>query len=177
MGEHAEGIGVALEVDEVGPLGTVEQGAQALTGALAEKGADGLLARVPEGRIAQVVGEAGGGHDVAQVVEMLRASGAVALAEGTGNAVGQRLAHARHFHGVRQAVVHEDAARQGENLCLVLQTAERRREHKAVVVASEVGAQSALARVVIVFQPETLVVDKVFPAHQSFHGSRLLQPM
>ncbi len=64
-----------------------------------------------------------------------------------------------------QAVVHEDASRQRKHLSLVLQAPERRREHKAVVVAPEVGAGEVFLGVVIVLEPETFVVDKLVPLH------------
>ena len=58
-----------------------------------------------------------------------------------GDAVGHRLADARHLQGVGQTVVHEDAARKREDLGLVLEAPERRRKDKTVVVAPEIGAR------------------------------------
>ena len=51
--------------------------------------------------------------------------------------VTERHAHTGHLQRVCEPVVHEDAARQGEYLCLVLQSAERSRENQTVVVAFE----------------------------------------
>ena len=63
-----------------------------------------------------------------------------------------------------QTVVHEDAARQGEYLRLVLHTAERGREDETVVVALEFGAVVAV-QTVIVFLAEPLIGDELKPVH------------
>ena len=54
--------------------------------------------------------------------------------------VAERHAHGGHFERVGEAVVHEDAARQGEHLRLVLQAAEGCREDETVVIALELRA-------------------------------------
>ena len=66
---------------------------------------------------------------------------------------------------MRQSVVYEYRTRQRKNLSLVLQAPERRREHKPVVVSPEIGTRRILFRVMVVFQPEPLVVDKLCPVH------------
>ena len=71
MSEQTECIGVALEARKVEPLRFGETASQTQAGTFAEKGADGFLARVAEGRIAQIVRQTRCGHYIAQMVEML----------------------------------------------------------------------------------------------------------
>ena len=164
MRQQAEGVGVALEVGYVGPeLGAypvLEHGA----GALGEERLYGLLARVSERRVAHVVGQARRAHYRSnlrkQRVGQLRA----AFHHGVGHVVAQRQPHAGHLEAVRQAVVHEDAARQGEDLRLVLQAAEGCGEDKAVVVALEFRAVLGMVPMVF-FQAEPLGGEKGMPVH------------
>ena len=155
VGESAQGVGVALEVGEVGPLALGETVAQVSAFAFGEERGDRLLAAVTEGGIAQIVGQAGGRDDVSEVVELVDpvASGIARGAQFGGDGVGHRLAHRADLERVGQAVVDEDGAREREHLRLVLKAAEGRREHQSVVVAAEVGALAALAVAVDVLQP------------------------
>ena len=88
-----------------------------------------------EGRIAQVVCQAGGGNDGANLGHIRRSQLRMAADQQACHIVAQRTAHARHLQAVRQPVVHKDAARQGKHLRLVLQAAEGGGEDQAVVVA------------------------------------------
>ena len=76
---------------------------------------------MPERRIAEIVGEACSGNNVADMVYLvcprfLR----IAEAQRSGNLISHRLPYACHFQRMRQPVVHEYAAWQGEYLGLVL---------------------------------------------------------
>ena len=166
VGEHAQGVGVTLEVGQVGPLAVGEPVAEVASGTFAEEGADGAFAAVAEWGIAEVVGEACGGHDVAEVVEVLdgHTLGEVPFAQGHGDIVGHRLAHAGNFHAVREPVVDEYAARQGEDLGLVLQPAERCRKYQTVVVAFELRAVVVPLNVSL-FLTEPFVGYELFPVH------------
>ena len=64
MREQSEGIGIAVEVGDVGPEVLADLMLKMATLALGEEGLDGLLARVAEGRIAHVVSQTGRGHDL-----------------------------------------------------------------------------------------------------------------
>ena len=78
VGEQAEGVGIAVEMDDVVPLRRRETIAglgvtirlQPPTVALAEISGNGTLAGMPERRIAEVVGEAGRADDATHFVEM-----------------------------------------------------------------------------------------------------------
>ena len=141
--QPSEAVGVAFEVGEVGPLRRSEQRLQFLSGTFGEIGGNGFFAAVPERRVAQVVSQTGCSHYRVDVVEFVhpRLIG-IFFAQLQGNFACQRTAHARHFEAVSQTVVHKYASRQGKHLRLVLQSAERRRKHQAVVVALEVAAYS-----------------------------------
>ena len=112
------------------------------------------------------MGETGGGDDVADMVKQPdpRLVG-IFVAQRRRDDVGHRFADTGHFDRMGQSVVDEDAARQRKDLCLVLQAAKGRREDQTVVVAAEVGAGRAFLRVVIVFEPEALIVDEFLPFH------------
>ena len=69
MREQTEGIGVTVEVSDVVPGGFGEELAVWLSRALGEEGANGLFARVTEGRIAHIVRQTGGRHDGADTFE------------------------------------------------------------------------------------------------------------
>ena len=69
MRQQTERIGVALEMNQVGPFAVGEEGTELQPRSLAEEGGDGLFARMAERRIAQIVAQARRGHDVAYVVE------------------------------------------------------------------------------------------------------------
>ena len=62
--------------------------------------------------------------------------------------------------------MHEDAARQREHLCFILKPAKGRREHKAVVVAPEVGAFSSRLVFMKVLKSEAFVANKSWPFHK-----------
>ena len=120
-----------------------------------------------EGRIAEIVSQTCRRNYIAEMVEMLDSLPRrdVFLAQGHGDIVGHGFAHTRHFHTMGQAVVDKDTAGQGENLSLVLQAPERRREDKAVVVTPEISACGILLGIVIILKSEALVVHKAFPLH------------
>ena len=59
LGEHAKALGVALEIQEVCPLVIAHVIQPATPGGLLEPVADGVLAGVAEGWVADVVGQAG----------------------------------------------------------------------------------------------------------------------
>ena len=166
MGEHAEGIGIALEVYQIGPFRFAQQRPEFTPGALAEECSDGFLARMAEGWIPEIVSQTCRGHDVSDVIECVGpVLAGIPCAQSYGYLVGHRLAHTGHFHRVSETIVHKDAARQREYLSLILQATEWRREHKPVVISTEIGADSALARVVEVLEAKALVANKARPLH------------
>ena len=69
MREQTEGIGVTVEVGDVVPRGFGEELAVLLSRTLGEEGANGLFARVTEGRIAHIVRQTRGRHDGADAFE------------------------------------------------------------------------------------------------------------
>ncbi len=75
MGENTEGVGVALETYQVGPLLLGQERAEMLSGTFAEECRNGFLAGMSEGRVAEVMGKACRRGDVAEMVEVLRAVG------------------------------------------------------------------------------------------------------
>ena len=125
MDERAEGVGVTLEVGQVGPLLGGEVLSQRHAGSLAEICPDGFLARVAEGRVAQVVCQACRGHDFGDVTQAVGPGlGGIFFSQAQRHLAGEAFPHARHLHGVGEPVVHKDASRQREHLCLVLQPSE-----------------------------------------------------
>ena len=88
-----------------------------------------------KGWVTEVMGKAGGGHDGSQLLDARPGKGGVATDDVAGHVAAERHSDTRHFKGVGEAVVDEDAAWQGEDLRLVLKAAEGGGEDKAVVVA------------------------------------------
>ena len=82
----------------------------------------------------------------------------------TGDIVAQRHTHTCHFQTVSETVVDEDASRKREDLSLVLQPAECRREDETVVIALEFRA-IVVAFGVLMLLSEALVRYELFPFH------------
>ena len=170
MCQRAERVGIAFKVDEVAPLAFSEPRFEGPAFAFAEEGRDGFFSRVAEWRVAEVVGQTGGGNYVAQVVENAYPRFIVVFrAEGRGNFVGHRFADRGDFERVGQTVVDKDTAGQRKNLGLVLEAAEGRREDEPVEIAAEIGPGTSALGVGIVFKTKTTVVDEPAPFH-FFHS-------
>ena len=122
---------------------------------------------MPKGRIAQVVCQTGCTHDGSYLFEEGILQFRTLLDDAAGDVVAQRHAHARYFQAVGEAVVYEDAARKRKHLRLVLHTAERRREDKAVIVALEFRAV-VVAHGMVIFLPKALIGNELLPVHVSF---------
>ena len=119
---------------------------------------------MPERWVAHVVGEAGGGHDGANLLKQGVSQFRVGGSELPGNIVAQRHPHARHLKAVCQAVVHENATWQREDLRLVLKTTKGGGENQTVAVALEFRAV-VMALNVPVFLPQALVGYQLVPIH------------
>ncbi|CUO95167.1 Uncharacterised protein [Segatella copri] len=79
-----------------------------------------------ERRIAQIMCQTGCTYDGTYLLDERILQFRPLLDDTSGNVVTYRHAHTRHLQTVGEAVVNEDAARQRENLRLVLQAAECR---------------------------------------------------
>ena len=176
MRQQAEGVGVALEVYQVVPFAGRDAVAgvvadvvlEKLSCALAEVRADGFLSAVAEGRVPQVVGEAGSADDAAQLGEVRAVKLRVMAEDEAAHVVAQTTAHAAHLQAVCEPVVYEDASRQREHLRLVLQAAERSGEDEAVVIALELGAVIALRLSVLL--SKAFARQELFPLHLEASG-------
>ncbi len=164
VGEQTEGVGVALETRYVVP----QFGAYPLFKErplpLGEESLYSLLPGVTEGRVPHVVGQARRAHYGAYLGEERVGEFRLPLRYCRRHVVAQRHSHARHLQAVCQAVMHEDAARQGEHLGLVLHPAEGRREDEAVVVALELAAV-VVPLYVAVFLSQPFVGYELLPVH------------
>ena len=156
MRQDSEAVGITLEMGDVVPELGRNFIFQSLSGTLAEESLDGFLARMTEGRIAQIVRQAGCTHDGSDFLEERILQLRTLLDDVTGDIVTQRHTHTCHFQTVSETVVDEDASRQREDLSLVLQPAECRREDETVVIALEFRAV-IVALCMLVFLSETLV--------------------
>ena len=67
LGEYAKALRVAFEIEKVAALGIAHRIQPAAPGGLLEPVANGVFAGVAERRVADIVGQAGGLHDHAQV--------------------------------------------------------------------------------------------------------------
>ena len=108
--------------------------------------------------------QAGGTHDGSDFLEERILQLRALLDDVTGDVVAQRHTHTCHFQAVGETVVDEDAARKREDLRLVLQPAESRREDQAVVIALELRAV-VVAFGVLMLLSESLVRYELGPFH------------
>ena len=113
--------------------------------------------------VAEVVGEAGSADDAAEFCEVSAVEFGMVLQDEAADVVAEAAAHAAYFEAVGEPVVHEDAARQGEDLCLVLQAAERCGEDEAVVVALKLSA--VVASRLHIFLSQAFAGEELFPTH------------
>ena len=173
MHEPSEAVGIALEMGQVVPLLGREKGFEKLPLAFGEKCSDGLLAAVPEWRIAKVVGKACCSHYLAHVEQFVGPCFmGISVAQTGSHLTGQRFAHTRHFKAVRQSVMHKYTAWQRKDLCLILQAAKWRRKYQSVIIALKVAAYAALA-LVIMLKPEALIAYQLIPLHRFCHSPLL----
>ena len=118
-----------------------------------------------ERRITQIMTETGCRDYIADIVEGgIKIRIIILLAQTYGNLMAERTSHRRDFKGVRQTIMDKYASRKRENLCLVLQSAKRRREDEPVIIALEVGTRM-VAVVMKFFHPQTFVTYKSLPRH------------
>ena len=148
MGEKAEGVGVAVEVDDVVPdqfalllaTFTEDEGTYGFALAFVEETGYGAFAGVPEGWVAQIVGEAGATDDRPQGVHRFGVECGVAAQQFAGGIGAKGTAYAGYFERVGETVVDKNTAGQGEYLGLVLHPTKGGREDEAVVVALKFSA-------------------------------------
>ena len=168
MGEQSEGIGVTFEMSDVIPENLRQLLLQRLAWSFGEECLDGFLSTMSERRVTQVVREACRGDYLSYLFEQgatqLRT---FAVNKLCCNIVAQRHADTGHLKRVSQSVMDEDTARQREHLCLVLQTSERCREDKTVIVALELRA-IVVTLGVAVFLPKPFVGYELLPVHLLF---------
>ena len=170
VGKQSESIGVTLEMGDVIPKGPANHRLQCLARSFSEEGLYGFLATVAERRITQVVGQAGRRYNLPNLLKQRAAQFRSSLADQSlRHVVAQRHAHRCHLQRVSQSVVHEDAARQREYLCLVLQSAKGCREYQSVVVALEFRAV-VVTLAVLRLLAQSFVRYELFPVH---HGCKI----
>ena len=148
LGQQAQGLGVALEVAEIGlhlavqPLGQVPALVAQTVQVALEPVADDHLAEVAEGRIADVVKQSGAHDGVGRVPRLVLRHGvggaALVFADIGGNHGGKLLGQRRGLHGVGQPGAHKVTLVQGKHLGLVLETAEGRAVDNPPVVQLKV---------------------------------------
>ena len=145
LGQDAKALGIALEIEKVGALGIAHRIEPAAPGGLLEPMADGVFAGMAEGRVADVMGQAGRLHDHAQVAWL--APVRQGFAQGFADAHAQRAADAADFQRVGQARVDMVVAGDRVDLGLAPQAAEGAGEDDAVVVLVERAAAQFLGAV------------------------------
>ena len=168
MSQQTERVCVAVEIDQVAPFFVGNHRFDRQSVAFRKISGYGALSGVPEWGIAHIVGKACGTYNLYDMRQLFsRRSAFIARHQHTAYFVGERFPDTRHLQAVRQPVVDEDAARQGEYLRLVLQSAEWRRKHKAVEIALEVasGLRSVAA---VAFHTQPLAANQSAPFHPVF---------
>ena len=132
LGQYPEPLGIAFEVEEVVALGLAHRIQPATSGSLLEPVADGIFTGMAEGRVADVVGQAGRLHHHPQV------AGFAPVGQGAADRLAdphaQGAADATDFQGVGQARVDVIVAGNRVHLGLASQAAEGAGEDDAIVV-------------------------------------------
>ncbi|MNY22768.1 hypothetical protein D3C86_1564070 [compost metagenome] len=136
--EYPEALGIAFEIEEVIAFDFAHGIQPATAGGLLEPVPDGVFAGVAEGRVADVVGQAGRLHDHPQVTRV--APVGQGIADGFTDAHAQRAADATDFQRVGQARVDVIVTGDWMNLRLAPEAAKRSRKNDAVVVFVERAA-------------------------------------
>ncbi|MCY1413335.1 hypothetical protein D9M71_287640 [compost metagenome] len=172
LGQHAEALGVALEVQEVGALLLAHLVQPAARGGLLEPVADGVLAGVAERRVADVVGQAGGLHDDAEIAGIAPLGKLVAQHLADPHA--QRAADAADLQGMGEAGVDMVVAGDRVHLGLAAQAAEGAGEDDAVVVLVERAAPQFGAAVHGLAQ--AFAGEQGVPVHSVILSGRRWQP-
>lgn len=135
LGEHAEALGVAFEIEEVITLGAAHVIQPTAACGLLEPMADGVFAGVSERRVADVMGQAGRLHHHAQVARV--APVGQGAAQGFADAHAERAAYAADFQGMGQACVDVVVAGDRVHLGLAAQAAKCAGEDNTVMVFVE----------------------------------------
>ena len=138
LGEYAKALGIALETEKVATFGRTHRIQPATSGGLLKPMADGIFTGMAKGRITNVVSQAGGLHDHAQVARL--APVRQGIADHLANAHTQRTAHAADFQRVGQAGVDMVVTGNRVHLSLAAQAAEGAGEDDAVMVFVKRGA-------------------------------------
>ena len=171
MRKQTESIGITLKVSQVMPLRRRQTIARLRTNivlqkqtiTLAEISANSILATVTKRRITQIMSKASSTHNTAKFREMrIIKFGTMTQNEPT-DVVTQTATHTAHLKTVRQTIVNKDASRQRKHLSLVLQTAERRRKDKAIVVTLKFSTVVIALLNVLLTKP--LAGKQRFPLH------------
>ena len=113
--------------------------------------------------------QAGGRYDGTGFAQVASGQFRMLLQECPRNIVAQGTSYAGHLQTVGQPVVDEYASREREHLRFVLQTSERCREYKTVIIALEFRAV-VFPDLVIFFQSQSFVGYQLLPIH--IHSSR-----
>ena len=118
-----------------------------------------------EGRVAQVVSQAGRGYNLAYLLEHRTPQfRALLLDDALSHVVAQRHTYTGHLQRVGQSVVYKDASWQGKHLCLVLQSAKGSREDQSVVVTLKLRAVIMALRMTVLLS-QSLVRYQLCPFH------------
>ena len=117
-----------------------------------------------EGGIAQIVSQTGRGDNLSDLLKEGVLQFGMLASELCGYIVAQRHAHTGYLEGMGQTVMNEDATREGEHLCLVLQATERGRENETIVVAFELRTVVVTLGVAILL-PQSLIGYQLLPIH------------
>src|SRR5437879_1145755 len=129
-----------------------------------------------EWRIADIVGQAGGGYDGVQLMAIEGSGCGVSIGEvlirnGIAYGLAQRAAYRGDLKRMGEAIVHEDRAGQGKHLCLILQSAKGGGEYDAVVVADVGSAGGVGVGVLAGTIAGALRAEEALPVHDLAYSS------
>ena len=121
---------------------------------------------MPEGGIAHIMCQTGRRDDRSDATPMRRI---LIVRQATRYVVAQTASHAAHLQTMRQAVVHKDILRQGEDLRFVLQSAKWCREDQTIVVSVKLRAHLHAPRELRSSCSKASVRDQLIPIHPTHY--------
>ena len=133
--DNPKSLRVAVKSRKIGPFRRLQVfEILLLVGGILEPVANGLFARMPKGRVADIVGKAGGLYDLPKVVGRIVCRQIAALAQGSAHTKTQRPPNAAYLQRMGKAVVDMIVAHQRVHLRFSCQPAKRAGKYDAVVI-------------------------------------------
>ena len=106
---------------------------QAIT--LSKVRTNSTLTAMPKGRITHIMSQACSTHDCTQRATKVNTHVGILALQGCTDHITQATPHTANFKTMSQAIMNKDITGKRENLCLILQSSERRRKDQSIIIS------------------------------------------